>query len=56
MKRRDHENAVNYTLGVTGASTVIAFFRSITQSKVLTVMFFVGSVAIFSFLYFLFAG
>lgn len=56
MKRRDHEDAVNYTLGVTGSSTVIAFFRSLTQSKALTVMFFVGSAAIFSFLYFLFAG
>jgi hypothetical protein len=56
MKRRDHEDSANYTLGVTGAWTVIAFFRSIIQSKALTLMFFVGSVAIFSFLYFLFSG
>lgn len=33
MKRRDHEDAANYALGVTGTSTVVAFFRSITQSK-----------------------
>lgn len=47
---------VNYTLGVTGTWTVIALFRSITQSKTLAIMFALGSVAVFSFLYFLMAG
>ena len=53
MKARDKESSVSYFLGVTGASTVIAFFKSIMESKALTIMFLIGSVAVFSFLWFM---
>ncbi|RUO73177.1 hypothetical protein CWI78_01675 [Idiomarina ramblicola] len=45
MKRRDGGDAVNYTLGVTGTSTLIALFQSITRSKALAIMFALGLVA-----------
>lgn len=52
MKKRGSEAPVNYTLGVTGASTVVALFKSIIQSKALAVMFALGLIAAFSFLSF----
>lgn len=57
MKRRNGGDSVNYTLGVTGTSTVIALFRSITRSKALAIMFALGLVSVvISFLSFLMAG
>jgi len=53
MKARDKESSVSYFLGVTGASTVIAFFKSIMESKALAIIFLIGSVAVFSFLWFM---
>lgn len=56
MKRQDGGETVNYTLGVTGTSTLIALFQSIIRSKALTIMLALGLVAVISFLYFLMAG
>lgn len=56
MKKRDSDDAANYPLGVTGASTVVAFFQSIVRSKALAIMFTLGLIAVFSFLSFLIAG
>lgn len=54
MKEKNKNEAVDYTLGVTGFSIVIALFKSITQSKVLTVMVMLGIVGVSTFLYVLF--
>lgn len=56
MKKRGGEEAINYSLGVTGTSTVVAFFQSLIRSKVLAIMFVLGLIAAFSFLYFLMAS
>lgn len=53
MKSTDKESSLSYFLGVTGASTVIAFFKSIMELKALTIIFFIGSVAVLSFLWFM---
>ena len=53
MKSRGKESSLSYFLGVTGALTVIAFFKYIMESKALTIIFFIGSVAVFSFLWFM---
>lgn len=54
MKSRDKESSVSYFLGVIGASTIIAFFKSIMDSKALAIIFFIGTAAVFSFLWSLF--
>lgn len=57
MKKRDSdEHVINYTLGTTGTSTVVALFKSLTQSKTLATMFTLGLIAVISFLYFLMAS
>lgn len=54
MKSRDKESSVSYFLGVIGASAIISFFKSIIDSKALAIIFFIGTVAVFSFLWSLF--
>jgi len=56
MKKRDSEDAINYTLGVTGTSTVVALFQSLTRSTALAIMFALGLIAVISFLSFLMAS
>lgn len=56
MKKRNSEHVINYTLGITGTSTVVALFKSLTQSKTLVTMSAVGLIAVISFLYFLMAS
>ncbi|TDP30758.1 hypothetical protein DEU29_11541 [Idiomarina aquatica] len=53
MKKRNSEHVINYNLGITGTSTVVALFKSLTQSKALVTMFALGLIAVISFLSFL---
>lgn len=53
MNQRNKDEVVNYTLGVTGFSTLIALLRSMAQSKTLTAMVLVGVIAAVTFYYFL---
>jgi len=53
MKRREKDEFVNYTLGVSSLATFAAFFKSVMKSKLLLTMVLIGFAAAFGFLYYL---
>jgi len=52
MKRRENDEFVNYTLGVSSLATFAAFFKSVMKSKLLLTMVLIGFAAAFGFLYY----